>query len=165
VEGVKPRLSVSRLLDHIYGGPGERVPEEILLHGEMAHRQVYEAYAERCKSCEYEVPLELDRGFYVLHGRVDIVDHDNKWIVEVKTRGSVRSERARMQLSAYVAMYRELYGPNNYYGVWLVYDWREPSRFYIVKPFWLDMTVLSVLDRAAREILGGSSEGEEGNSC
>lgn len=158
----KPRLSVTSLLNKIYGEP--EVPTEILLHGMIAHEQVYEAYKKRCQNCEFEVPIEMDRGFYILYGKIDIVDHDRGLIIEVKTKNSIRTERARMQLSAYVRMYRELNAPNYYYGVWLVYDWKEPTKFYMVKPFWLDMTILETLDKIAHEVLGDrNEEGDKDN--
>ena len=149
----KPRLTVTSILNDIYGKPD--VPEEILIHGTNAHNVVEEKYKEICKDIETEKWIELDRGFYILVGKIDIVDHCNKAVIEIKTKRAKRTQRARDQLSAYVAMYRELNKPNWYYGYWLVYDWKNPEKFYLVKPFYLDMTILSKLDEVARKILYG----------
>ena len=154
----KPRFTVTRLLEHIAPYPGER-KEELLFHGNMSHEKVYEEYRNRvCNNIETELWIELDRGFYTLVGKIDIVDHCSKKILEVKPFKSLKNKRAILQLSAYTLMYREKNSiPEHawiYRGYFLVYNWKEPTKFYIVKPFYLDFTILKQLDEIARRMIG-----------
>jgi len=154
----KPRFSVTYLLSYLYPYKETEVSEVLRAHGKTAHSIICENYKSNDYDCE--VKLELDRGFYILVGIADIIDHERYLVIEAKPqrtlRNLIKSRRARLQLSAYVAMHRKLTNgtiENGYYGAWLAYNWNNPLRFSIIKPFYLDMTVLSLLDSIARQLL------------
>lgn len=150
---MKPRISVTKILNIMYPIEESEISEILKMHGRTAHDIVAKEYC-RDRSCETEVKLELDRGDYVLVGVADIVDHDNYLVLEIKTKRGFRLDRARLQLSAYVAMYRMLYN-NYYYGAWIVYSWNNPRVYYVVRPFYLDMTILDEFDKVVRERIIG----------
>lgn len=161
---MKPRFSVTHLLSYLYPYEETEVSEVLRAHGKTAHGIICEKYPSKDYDCE--VKLELDRGFYILVGIADIVDHERYLVVEVKPQSTLRnlikSRRARLQLSAYVAMHRKLTTgtiENGYYGAWLAYNWNNPLKFSIIKPFYLDMTVLSLLDSIAKQLLRERNSG------
>lgn len=163
---MKPRFSVTHLLSYLYPYEETEVSEVLKAHGRTAHNIICEKYPSKDYDCE--VKLELDRGFYKLVGIADIVDHERYLVVEVKPQSTLRnlikSRRARLQLSAYVAMHRKLTTgtiENGYYGAWLAYNWNNPLKFSIIKPFYLDMTVLQLLDSIAKQLIQEKKHGTD----
>ena len=155
---MKPRLTVTKILSYLYPYEETKISDTLKFHGRMAHQEICDNYNSNDYDCEVE--LELERKDYILVGRVDIIDHQRALILEAKPRSTfrnvIKSKRARLQLSAYVAMWRKLVLgtiENGYYGAWLVYNWKNPRDFAIVKPFYLDMRVLNLFDEIAKRII------------
>ena len=148
----KPVFFVSELIycPHYKTRVPESIVNEKMREGEKYHRMIQRYFVNRFRHYDAELQLELDREKYILVGHADLVDHKDHVVIEIKPHLG-RDIRHIYQLSAYVAMFNEIYKAN-YYGEFLIYyhdKYRGTLKWKRVRPLYLVMHILSILDKVA----------------